>query len=271
MNAVASFAISILAAAASPAADRGTSAAAATDNRSAGEIRQSVERLVAAEVRAAASAERVAALREMAALSREIAAHPTLGKHAAASLQARLAGRLKRAADELRAGAKPVVARPAVAKAPATIAAPSAEAALLAQRGGGLPVEAAAGVDGAEALAELFENTVAPESWEKAGGPGVIRVFPGNGGDGGVGGLFAQVPGQANNFGGGPAPLVLDNDRSAELIELIQEVVAPQTWDVNGGAGAAAFFKNKNALVVRQTQEVHAGLIDVVKPLRRNP
>ncbi|RIK83626.1 MAG: hypothetical protein DCC68_03240 [Planctomycetota bacterium] len=261
MNALAGIALSILAASAPPA-DTGASTAG---NRSAIDLRQSVERLVAAEAAAKNSADRVAALREIVSLSREIAAHPTLGKHATASLQNRLIGRLKRAAAELRADAKPVAA-----KAPVTIAAHPADAALLAQRGGGLPVEAVRSADHAEALAELFEGTVAPESWEKVGGPGVIRVFPGNRGDGGAGGLFAQVQGQGNNSGGGRAPLALDNDRSQELIDLIQEVVAPQSWDVNGGVGAAVFFKNKNALVVRQTQDVHEGLFDVVNRLQRN-
>jgi hypothetical protein len=168
----------------------------------------------------------------------------------------RLAGRLKRAVTELKAAAKPTTIEPQ-----------SPEAAVLAQQGGPFPLDPAAGnVDGADALAELFEDTVAPQTWDKVGGPGVIRVFPRDG----LGGVFGQGPGAGGNPGGGPAPLGLDNDQSEELIELIQEVIAPDTWDVAGGAGAAMFFKNRNALVVRQTTEVQEGLIDVVGQLRRH-
>jgi hypothetical protein len=264
MNALAGIALSVVLAAGSPT-DK-DSAVAGDSPRTAQSLRQAVDDLVAKEAAAASSRERAEAVREMAVLSKEIAEHPTLGKHAAASLRDRLAGRLKRAVAEIKANAKPADAN---AK-PATIGPLPPEAAVLGQRGA-FPFEAPANdIDGAAALSELFEDTVAPETWEKAGGPGVIRVFPGEG----IGGLLGQVGGGRNfggpNFGGGPAPLALENDQSEELIELIQEVIAPDTWDVVGGAGAAKFFKNKNALVVRQTDEVQEGLFDVVNQLRRN-
>jgi hypothetical protein len=273
MNALAGIALSVVLAAGSPAESdsansqrTANSPQTANSPRSVQALRQAVDGLVAKEAAAGNSRERAKALREMAALSQEIAGHPTLGKHTAGSLRDRLAGRLKKAVAEIKANAK---AAPADAK-PATIGPLPLDATVLGQRGA-FPFDAPANdIDGAAALAELFEDTVAPESWEKAGGPGVIRVFPGEA----VGGLLGQVGGGGNlggpNFGGGPAPLALDNDQSEELIELIQEVIAPDSWDVVGGAGAAKFFKNKNALVVRQTDEVQEGLFDVVNQLRQN-
>ncbi len=232
--------------------------------RTALEIRQSVDHQLAAETAAATSAQRIAVLRDMVALSGEIAAHPTLGKHTAATLRNRLAARLKRAERELAANAKRDSA-----KEVATVT-PRANAGIVAQRfGGGAPLVADENVDGGEALADLIQDTVAPPSWQRNGGLGVIALFgQRRGGD-----LLAQVPPQGNNAGrrAGPAPLALTADASQELVDLIHEVVAPHTWDVNGGKGAVIFFAPNHALVVRQTDDVHEALFDVVGRLRRNP
>ncbi|MEX2185336.1 MAG: hypothetical protein WD875_01020 [Pirellulales bacterium] len=236
----------------------GVARAEESRSRSALEIRQSVDGLLSAESAAATSAERVAAIRDMIALSREIAAHPSLGKHTAASLRGRLAGRLKRVADELTASVKP-----------------KADDALLAQRLGGAPFVANQAAndsaDGGEALADAIQDTIAPPTWERNGGLGVIVAFGPQGRGGNA--LFAQVPPQGNNRAGrgGPARVALAADVSAELVDLIQQVVAPQSWDVNGGAGAVIFFAPINALIVRQTEEVHEALFDVVGRIRRNP
>lgn len=45
--------------------------------------------------------------------------------------------------------------------------------------------------------------------------------------------------------------------RAVELIELIQNTIAPDTWDVNGGNGSIRYFSLLKVLVVRQTGEVH--------------
>jgi hypothetical protein len=44
---------------------------------------------------------------------------------------------------------------------------------------------------------------------------------------------------------------------AVELIELIQNTIAPDTWDVNGGNGSISYFRLLKVLVVRQTGEVH--------------
>ncbi len=41
------------------------------------------------------------------------------------------------------------------------------------------------------------------------------------------------------------------------LVELIRSTIAPNTWDTAGGPGTIVYYKQWQALVVRQTQEVH--------------
>ena len=61
--------------------------------------------------------------------------------------------------------------------------------------------------------------------------------------------------------GGGTA------DDGQALVELIQKTIAPSTWDINGGVGTIQFFAPRNALVVRQTDEGHDSLTDLLKQL----
>lgn len=60
-----------------------------------------------------------------------------------------------------------------------------------------------------------------------------------------------RAPAQAPTSGGGEAA------RAAELVELIQTTIAPESWDVNGGKGSIYYFSLLRVLVVRQTGEVH--------------
>ena len=57
--------------------------------------------------------------------------------------------------------------------------------------------------------------------------------------------------------------------RAVELIELIQNTIAPDSWDINGGNGSIRYFSLLRVLVVRQTGEVHhqigAGLSQLKK------
>lgn len=45
--------------------------------------------------------------------------------------------------------------------------------------------------------------------------------------------------------------------RAQELIRLIENTIAPDTWEANGGRGRIMFWPNPPALVIRQTGEVH--------------
>lgn len=53
------------------------------------------------------------------------------------------------------------------------------------------------------------------------------------------------------------------------LIDLIQATIAPSSWDVNGGQGSIVYWQLGQALVVRQTSEVHEQLGGVVGRLRK--
>jgi hypothetical protein len=86
------------------------------------------------------------------------------------------------------------------------------------------------------------------------GGPGAALA-------GAVRGGGVALPGAA----GGSAV----EDHGEELVELIQQVIAPQSWDVNGGPGVALYFRPLRVLVIRQTAEIHGRLADVAGQLRR--
>jgi len=59
------------------------------------------------------------------------------------------------------------------------------------------------------------------------------------------------------------------NARAVELIELIQNTIAPDTWTVNGGNGSIRYYSPLHVLVVRQTGEVHHQLGGTLEALRR--
>lgn len=72
------------------------------------------------------------------------------------------------------------------------------------------------GSDAAQ-LMDLIQTTIAPDSWQAAGGAGAIGVGPANPAAGGT---------------------VSARD---QLIELIQEI-EPESWDINGGPGSISVF-----------------------------
>lgn len=78
------------------------------------------------------------------------------------------------------------------------------------------------------------------------------------------GGPANMVTFASGSWGGGSVA-----DNAAQLIELIQKTIAPETWDVNGGNGAIFFYAPLNALVVRATSEVHFQLGGTAAALRR--
>ena len=58
-------------------------------------------------------------------------------------------------------------------------------------------------------------------------------------------------------------------DHSQALIDLIQTVIRPETWDVNGGPGTIYYWYPGRALVIRQTAEVHEQIGGALDQLRR--
>ncbi len=53
-----------------------------------------------------------------------------------------------------------------------------------------------------------------------------------------------------------------------QLVELIQRVVAPDLWDVQGGSGTIQYFAMRRVLVVRATTDVHEQIRDLLMALR---
>jgi hypothetical protein len=58
-------------------------------------------------------------------------------------------------------------------------------------------------------------------------------------------------------------------DYGQNLVDLIQNVIAPRTWDVNGGPGSVVYFRNFRVLVVRAPAEVQTQVGDVLGQLRK--
>ena len=75
-----------------------------------------------------------------------------------------------------------------------------------------------------------------------------------------------SVPAGGPAFGGG-AMGVPDNGQ--QLVELIQTVIRPETWDINGGPGSIYYWYPGRALVIRQMGEVHDDICGVLNQLRR--
>ncbi len=63
----------------------------------------------------------------------------------------------------------------------------------------------------------------------------------------------------------GPA----DERTANELIALIQDTIAPESWDVRGGQGSIRYYPHFHVLVVRNTAEVHRHIGGTLKQLRK--
>jgi type II secretory pathway component GspD/PulD (secretin) len=75
-------------------------------------------------------------------------------------------------------------------------------------------------------------------------------------------GSSPSIPFGASTSGGSQADF-------QSLIDLIQNTVAPTTWNTLGGQGAIQPFATNLSLVVSQTQEVHEQIADLLEQLRR--
>lgn len=108
-----------------------------------------------------------------------------------------------------------------------------------------------------------------------------------------AGGVLAQWGGQGGMMGGGPmgggmmgggpmgggmmgggmmggpmiGPLVEDNGE--QLVDLIQKTIAPATWDVLGGPGSIYYWRSGHSLIIRQTDEVHGDIVNLIEQLNR--
>lgn len=82
-----------------------------------------------------------------------------------------------------------------------------------------------------------------------------------------AGGLMAGGGMGGRPFGGGAG--MQAPDYGQELVELIQTVIRPETWDVNGGPGTIYYWYPGRALVIRQMGEVHEEIGGALEQLRR--
>jgi hypothetical protein len=79
--------------------------------------------------------------------------------------------------------------------------------------------------------------------------------------------------GQQNAVGQGAALAVAPNvaarptDFGPELVELIEAVVSPATWRINGGNGAIVYYSPLHVLVVSAPDDVHAQVGGALKQL----
>ncbi len=127
-----------------------------------------------------------------------------------------------------------------------------------ADKGGPATIDAPQGRDGN--LAQMFGGRgmgMQPGFGGGMGGPGF-----GGMGQQGFGGGFGQ-----QGFGGGNPFQVQDNGQ--ELVDLIQQVIAPTTWDVNGGPGSIRYWRSQHALVISATDEVHEQIGGMLDQLER--
>jgi|GEM_PF-1944593 len=83
-------------------------------------------------------------------------------------------------------------------------------------------------------------------------------------------GLGAGAQGVGPGFAGGIGTQQAGGtDQQAEkLIDLIQAIIAPSTWDVNGGQGVIRYWSLGHGLVIRNTSAEHEKVGDVLQQLR---
>lgn len=85
--------------------------------------------------------------------------------------------------------------------------------------------------------------------------------------------VLAQPGARAAGFGGAGAASggigQATSQQAQDLIDLVRTTIAPNTWDVNGGKGTIYYFRPSQALVIRQTSEVHRQIGGALGQLRR--
>ena len=77
------------------------------------------------------------------------------------------------------------------------------------------------------------------------------------------------VPAGAAAAGGAAAGQNANADNGQVLVDLIQNVICPKSWDVNGGACTISYWQQQHAIVVRATDDVHGQISDALEQLNR--
>ena len=74
-----------------------------------------------------------------------------------------------------------------------------------------------------------------------------------------------QKRAETSAIGGGSATA----QGAQTLIDLIQNTISPNSWEINGGQGTISFYPNTPALIIRQNGEVHQQIQDTLRQLRK--
>jgi len=112
-----------------------------------------------------------------------------------------------------------------------------------------------------EALIEVIKGATGPQKWDDVGGPGSIFLWKGS--------SLMQPLRQigAHALAGAVGGRAVD-DHGPELVELIETVISPNTWEKNGGFGSIFYYAPLHVIVVRSTGDVHGNVGNVIGNLR---
>ena len=132
---------------------------------------------------------------------------------------------------------------------------------LLFQIGAAMGQQPAGASELGDALIEVIKSATGQQKWEDQGGPGRIQLWRG----GSLPRPWRQAGAQA--LAGAMGGRAVD-DHGPELVELIETVIAPATWEKNGGFGSIVYFAPLRALLVRPPGERHRQLGHLLGNLR---
>jgi len=233
------------------AARSGTLPPAVKAERSAKELRQAVAD-AARRANAAKPADRVAAVHSLVDLFTELGRDRQLSAPERQRLGAEVRSRLVRFSAQFRHEMAVANQRSPSASTNGAVSGATAGAA------GGPAAE------GLDDLVDLIQKTIWPDDWvlaQRVGGQGA--------GGQGVGGFGAGggAAGQAGGAGGGLEQQTQANGEA--LAQLIQDTIAPDTWDIRGGPGTIIYYNPLRALVIRQTGDAHEAIGDLLGAVRQ--
>ena len=103
------------------------------------------------------------------------------------------------------------------------------------------------------------------EKAASASGPKSVRVDKNTAVLGQMGGGGQQALGG----GGGGMGQAANDDVGEDLVSLIQQTVAPKTWEANGGPGTISYWRTQRVIVAHTTEEVHEQIADLLDQLER--
>ena len=76
--------------------------------------------------------------------------------------------------------------------------------------------------------------------------------------------LGKPAGGMGNGAAGQNSP-----DNGQQLVDLIQSVISPKSWEANGGNCTIYYWQQQRAIVVRATDDVHGQVSDTLEQLNR--